>query len=72
MSDVGIRPQQQYGFPGTDFICALFKMTPGQRLNASAEKAAERYGLPVELCRWWIDQARYCADVWPMKNGGRK
>jgi hypothetical protein len=70
VSDVNVRPQQRYVFPLQSFIVALYQMTPEQRLNASAERAAERYGLDVERCRWWIEEARKCNDVWPMKQGG--
>jgi hypothetical protein len=42
-------------FPLTQFIVALIKMTHEQRMKASAEKAAARYGLPVGTCQWWIN-----------------
>lgn len=42
----------------TDFLCALFKMTGEQLANASAAKAAERYGVPVEWCAFNIDWER--------------
>jgi len=70
MSDVGLVPQRKYAFPLTSFIIALYKMTPEQRARASAERAAERYGLPVDRCQWWIDEARKTLDQWPMKRGG--
>jgi hypothetical protein len=54
-------------FPRTQFILALMKMTPQQRLNASAEKAAERYGLPLEDCQWWINHYR---GVWDERTRG--
>jgi len=44
-------------FPATEMMVALMKMTPEQRARASAEKAAARYGLPLERCEfeinWW-------------------
>lgn len=67
MSDVGFIPQQKYVFPMTDFIVALHKMTPEQKLAASPEKAAERYGLSVDRCRWWIGQAQR-EEQWPVKT----
>lgn len=42
-------------FPYTEFMVALIKMTPEQRAKASAEKAAARYGLPLEWCEWEIN-----------------
>jgi hypothetical protein len=45
-------------FPLTDFIAALIRMTPEQRMAASAERAAARYALPLEWCRWWIEHFR--------------
>ncbi len=57
--------------PLTEFIIALYKMTPEQRRGASAERAAARYGLPVDWCQWWIDEARQCPDVWPIAGGGK-
>lgn len=45
-------------FPLDQLTIALMKMTPRQRANASAEKAAAKYDLPVEWCRFEIDHWR--------------
>lgn len=55
--------------PLTNFIVALYKMTPAQRLEASAAKAAARYGLPRDLCQWWITEAQRNPDRWPIRGG---
>lgn len=70
MSDIDIRlpGAERQRFPGTEFICALFKMSPAQRLNASAERAAQRYGLSLEECEWWINHARHVDEQWPMRR----
>lgn len=52
----------------TDFLIALFKMTHDQRANASPERAAARYGLPVEWCRDWIAHAITVGEQWPVKG----
>lgn len=56
-------------FPATTFICALFKMSPEQRVKANAGRAAERYGLTEQFCEWWIGHARQTLDMWPIKGG---
>lgn len=45
-------------YPLTDLIVALMRMEPAHREAASAERAAERYGVPIERCRYWIDHYR--------------
>lgn len=57
--------------PLTDFIVALYKMTPEQRRSASAQRAAERYGLTSDLCQWWITEAQRTQDHWPIRGGAR-
>lgn len=57
-------------YPLTDFMIALWKMEPAQRAKASAERAATRYGIPVEVARWNIEEARHSLDVWPIRGGG--
>jgi hypothetical protein len=54
--------------PRTDFLVALFKMTPEQRANASPEKAAARYGIDEAYCRFYIGEARRTTDRFPMKT----
>lgn len=51
-------PPPSQRFPLTEFIVALIRMTPEQRFAASAERAAARYGLPIDWCRWWIAHFR--------------
>jgi hypothetical protein len=60
MEQPALFAEQQYEgrFPLTEFIAALMKMTPQQRRAASAERAAERYGLPVARCQGYIDHFR--------------
>jgi hypothetical protein len=51
------------------FIVDLMKMKVADRMKASAEKAAKRYGIRQDWADWWIGGARRCEDVWPMRNG---
>lgn len=53
--------------PMTEFICALMKMTPAERRAASSERAAQRYGIPVEWAQWWIDEMQG-AEQWPVQK----
>lgn len=54
----------------TRFIVDLMKMSPDNRAKASAEKAAERYGIRQDWADWWINEARRSDEVWPVRNGG--
>ena len=63
---------QRIDMPLTDFIVALYKMTMEQRKAESAEKAAERYGLPLDLCQWWIEESKRTDDRWPIRGGARR
>ena len=67
MSDEGTQLVRQKSTL-TEFMVALWKMTPEQRLKASADKAAQRYGIPVEWARFNIEEARKCHDVWPIRR----
>ena len=58
-------------FPLTTFVVALMKMEPAQRMKASAERAATRYGIRQDWAQWWIDEARRTNEVWPL-TGRRK
>lgn len=60
---------QRIDMPLTNFIVALYKMTMQQRLEASAERAAARYGLPLDLCQWWIEESKRAEDRWPIRGG---
>lgn len=53
-----IAEQEPQRFPLTEFIVALFRMTPEQRMAADPKRAAERYGLPLPWCEFYINQAR--------------
>lgn len=69
------KPTSRLTFPLTDFMIALYKMTPEQRRNASAKRAAERYGIREDWAQFEIEQARLCPEVWPIiggKNDRRK
>lgn len=55
-------------FPLTDFIVALIRMTPEQRMAASAERASARYSLPLEWCRWWIEHFRTVFEKQPRRR----
>lgn len=63
--------QTQHNASGgmTGFIVALMKMTHTQRAQASAARAAERYGIREDWAQWWIEQANTLPEVWPISNG---
>lgn len=58
--------------PLTRFIVDLMKMKPEDRMKASAERAARRYGIRQDWAQWWIEEARKTDETWPLKTGRRK
>jgi hypothetical protein len=64
-SDIRLPP---IDMPLTRFIRQLYKKTPAERQLADPQKAADGYKLPLATTTWWIEEARRCPDVWPMKT----
>ena len=54
--------------PLTQFVIALHKMTPAQRLRADPAKAAARYGIREDWAAWWIGEAIKAGEVWPVRS----
>jgi hypothetical protein len=60
--DRGSHPVERVTLPLTEFLVALAKMTPDQRAKASAERAAERYGIRLDWAQHYINHWRRVWD----------
>lgn len=58
--------------PLTQFIVDLMKMQPADRMKASPERAAQRYGIRQDWAEWWINEARKTDETWPIPTGRSK